>query len=76
MAMTEKEVLEQLKQLTEVLAGKDEYGQQKPVEISGSVQDNFDYIRIALRYLIFDLEATCRENGYLRKMLKETRGDQ
>jgi len=36
-----------------------------------SLQENMDYLRLAIKYLLFDLEATRRENGYLRKMLEE-----
>ena len=37
-----------------------------------SVDDSLDFLRLQLKYLVFDLEATRRENRYLRKML-ETR---
>jgi uncharacterized membrane protein len=36
-----------------------------------SLQDSLDYLRLAVKYLMFDLEATRRENHYLRKMLEE-----
>ena len=35
------------------------------------VQENLDYLRVAIKYLLFDLEATRRENKYLRRMLDE-----
>jgi hypothetical protein len=38
----------------------------------GSLQESLDYLRLSIKYLVFDLEATRRENGYLRKMLEET----
>jgi septal ring factor EnvC (AmiA/AmiB activator) len=38
--------------------------------VSG-LQDSIDYLRLSIKYLLFDLEATRRENGYLRKMLEE-----
>jgi predicted nucleic acid-binding Zn-ribbon protein len=41
--------------------------------VSG-LQESLDYLRLSIKYLVFDLEATRRENGYLRKMLEETRG--
>jgi len=37
-----------------------------------SLQESLDYLRLSIKYLVFDLEATKRENGYLRKMLEET----
>ena len=36
------------------------------------LQDSMDYLRLSLKYLVFDLEATKRENRYLRKMLENT----
>jgi len=35
-----------------------------------SLQENLDYLRLSLKYLLFDLEATRRENNHLRKLLK------
>jgi hypothetical protein len=37
-----------------------------------SVEEVLDHLRLEVKYLLFDLEATKRENGYLRRML-ETR---
>jgi len=36
-----------------------------------SLQESLDYLRLSIKYLLFDLEATRRENSYLRKMLEE-----
>jgi len=36
----------------------------------GDLQESMDYLRLAIKYMVFDLEATRRENGYLRKMLE------
>lgn len=36
-----------------------------------SLQESLDYLRICIKYQLFDLEATRRENEYLRKMLEE-----
>ena len=36
-----------------------------------SIQDSLDYLRLAIKYLVFDLEATRRENDQLRAMLAE-----
>jgi len=36
-----------------------------------SLQELFDYLRICIKYQLFDLEATRRENAYLRKLLEE-----
>jgi len=37
------------------------------------LQESLDYLRLSIKYLVFDLEATRRENGYLRKMLEADR---
>lgn len=41
--------------------------------VSG-LQESLDYLRLSIKYLVFDLEATRRENQYLRKMLEEANG--
>jgi len=33
------------------------------------LQESLDYLRLSIKYLVFDLEATRRENQYLRDML-------
>ncbi|MHC4295598.1 MAG: hypothetical protein ACYSTL_08440 [Planctomycetota bacterium] len=33
------------------------------------VEDSLDHLRLPIKYLMFDLEATRRENRYLRQML-------
>jgi uncharacterized protein YfbU (UPF0304 family) len=37
-----------------------------------ALQESLDYLRLSTKYLLFDLEATRRENAYLRKMLEES----
>ena len=41
-----------------------------------TLQESLDYLRLSIKYLVFDLEATRRENTYLRKMLEETTGNE
>jgi len=36
-----------------------------------ALEDSLDHIRLAIKYLVFDLEATKRENRLLRQMLGE-----
>lgn len=36
-----------------------------------SLQESIDFLRLSIKYLLFDLEATKRENVQLRKMLEE-----
>jgi len=33
------------------------------------LQDSLDYLRLSVKYLVFDLEATRRENAALRKLI-------
>jgi len=35
-----------------------------------SLQESLDYLRVCIKYQVFDLEATRRENAYLRKLLE------
>jgi hypothetical protein len=39
-----------------------------------TLQELLDYLRVCIKYQAFDLEATRRENTYLRKMLEEKPG--
>ena len=41
----------------------------------GGLQDAIDALRLSIKYLMFDLEATRRENDYLRKMLEQDPGN-
>lgn len=34
------------------------------------LQESLDHLRLSVKYMAFDLEATRRENEYLRKMLR------
>jgi hypothetical protein len=44
-----------------------------PSPADGPIQDAFDFVRLQLKYVVFDLEATRRENRYLRQMLESRR---
>jgi hypothetical protein len=51
---------------------------QRHEDIKKSVrglQDSLDFLRLSIKYLLFDLEATRRENSYLRKMLEQEPGE-
>ncbi len=41
----------------------------------GGLQDAIDALRLSIKYTMFDLEATRRENDYLRKMLEQDPGN-
>lgn len=45
--------------------------QKKLKKSIGSLQESLDYLRLSIKYLLFDLEATRRENTYLRKLLED-----
>ena len=36
-----------------------------------NLHESIDFLRLSIKYLLFDLEATRRENAYLRKMLED-----
>ena len=36
------------------------------------LQESLDYLRLSVKYLVFDLEATRRENSYLRKLVEQS----
>lgn len=52
------------------LAQKTKLRNHKHKQNTNNLQDSFDHLRLAVKYLLFDLEATRRENKYLRKMLE------
>jgi len=35
------------------------------------LQESLDYLRLSVKYLVFDLEATRRENTYLRRLVEQ-----
>ncbi len=39
------------------------------------LQESLDYLRLSIKYLVFDLEATRRENAYLRKLVEQATRD-
>jgi hypothetical protein len=55
----------------EALAEETKQRHEKLKATVTSLQDSIDYLRLSIKYLLFDLEATRRENEYLRKMLEE-----
>ncbi len=59
----------------EALAEETKERHKKLKQTVSSLQDSIDYLRLSIKYLLFDLEATRRENNYLRKMLEEEPGN-
>ena len=41
-----------------------------------NLQESIDFLRLSIKYLLFDLEATRRENSYLRKMLEDNESNE
>jgi len=52
-----------------ILARQAKDGQKQLEKSVNSLQESLDYLRICIKYQLFDLEATRRENDYLRKIL-------
>jgi len=40
------------------------------------LQESLDFLRLSVKYLVFDLEATRRENTYLRQLLDQATRNQ
>ena len=59
----------------ETVAAQTKERHEKLKKTVNSLQESIDYLRLSIKYLLFDLEATRRENGYLRKMLEEQSGN-
>ena len=57
------------RQKLEKLADETRARHERLRQTVSSLQESLDYLRLSIKYLVFDLEATRRENSYLRKML-------
>lgn len=73
------ELLKQIDQLPEAererlegLASETRQRHERMKDTVSKLQESLDYLRLSVKYLVFDLEATRRENQYLRRMLKRT----
>jgi hypothetical protein len=58
----------------EALAAETSCRHEKMKRTITDLQDSLDYLRLSIKYLVFDLEATRRENQYLRKLIESQRG--
>ena len=54
----------------EAAASQTRERQAKLRETVSNLQESLDHLRLSIKYLVFDLEATRRENQYLRRMLE------
>ena len=56
----------------ETLAKETQERHQQLKKSISSLQDSLDWLRLSVKYMVFDLEATRRENQYLRQMLESS----
>jgi len=55
-----------------VLLTKKAEDNQKEIQQSvDCLRESLDYLRVCIKYLLLDIEATRRENEYLRKLLND-----
>jgi len=55
----------------ETLAAETRERHRQLKETVTTLQESIDFVRLSIKYMLFDLEATRRENAQLRKMLEE-----
>jgi hypothetical protein len=55
----------------ELLAEQTRERHRQLKETVSSLQESIDFVRLSIKYMLFDLEATRRENEQLRKMLED-----
>lgn len=71
------QLLEQIETLPEnerpklaQLAAETQSRHQRMKKTITELQESLDHLRLSVKYLVFDLEATRRENKYLRNLLE------
>ena len=60
----------------ELLAAETQERHRQLKETVSSLQESIDFVRLSIKYMLFDLEATRRENVQLRKMLEDGQNNQ
>ena len=55
----------------EMLAAQTKQRHNQLKQTVSSLQESIDFVRLSIKYLLFDLEATRRENTQLRRMLDD-----
>ncbi len=58
------------------LAAQTQQRHEKLKQTVHDLHESLDYLRLSIKYLVFDLEATRRENAYLRKMVEQSQEDE
>lgn len=59
----------------EALASETRKRHDKMKKTIAELQESLDYLRLSVKYLVFDLEATRRENKYLRNLIESQHGE-
>ena len=59
----------------EKLAEETRDRRQRIQQSVGQLQESMDHLRLSVKYLVFDLEATRRENAYLRRLVGQMNRD-
>lgn len=59
----------------ESLAQQTRERHEKLRQTVSSLQESIDFLRLSIKYMLFDLEATRRENRQLKKMLEQGETD-
>jgi hypothetical protein len=89
MAMDEARLVEELNDLVKqfgvnadpiskrlaILAKTAEDNQKELEKSVDCLRESLDYLRVCIKYLMLDIEATRRENDYLRKLLHDKEQD-
>ena len=60
----------------EMLAEQTRERHRQLKETVSSLQESIDFVRLSIKYMLFDLEAMRRENDQLRKMLDDNSSSQ
>ena len=58
------------------LAEETKQRRERITQSVNELQESLDYLRLSVKYLVFDLEATRRENSYLRKLIEQSNREQ
>ena len=66
-----KQLPEQERPTLERLAKEAKKRRERIQASVAELQESLDYLRLTIKYLVFDLEATRRENAYLRKLVEQ-----
>jgi DNA-binding ferritin-like protein len=54
-----------------VLANQAQDNQKALQKVADCLRESLDYLRVCIKYMLLDIEATRRENEYLRKLLQD-----